>query len=240
MIPEQAHTREEMKLARNKHSDGWWLAVMVGLLLLGLFPKQAGSDAFRELIPDDPIPQNQYTGWSLFLICNLNWLEQENDKRLDDLYTRFTAYGQTIGRNHLAVWFWTRSPHGKSATPLHKAVDAQRSSLYCEKFKLLPSESPYVLVTTMHPDLPDSIAGDKVIVALNGHPSTDIGSLLSEVVNQLLVKGLNQAEIDSEAYWLAWKRTFETIYESGASFFKQVKVTIDAKFVKVEIGGAIK
>jgi hypothetical protein len=211
---------------------------MVGLLL-GLSPEQVESDAFREVVSDELIPRDQYTTWSLFLICNQTWLLEENDKRLEDLYTRFTAYGKTIGRNHVAVWFWGPSRQRKTAA-LRETVDAHRSSQYCEKFKLLPSQSPHVLVTTMYPDLPDAITGDKVIVALNGHSSTDIGFLLSEMVNQLLVKGLNQAEIDSEAYWLAWQRTFETIYESGASFFKQVKVTIDAKLVKIEIGGEIK
>ena len=48
----------------------------------------------------------EFDSWSLFLICNPNWLLSENQEKLADLYNGFRAFGRAIGTRHAAVWFF--------------------------------------------------------------------------------------------------------------------------------------
>jgi hypothetical protein len=177
-----------------------------------------------------------YDSWSLFLLCNPSWLGQEYQEKLWNLYTQFQAFSRVIGPSHLAIWFWAR-PFQEKTRALSQFVDVSRSSEYCAKLKLLPSKGPHILVTTSYPDLSKPIIGDKVVLELNSLPSTEIGILLTKLADQLLVQGLQQEALDSEAYWRGWQRSFEKIYDAAVGALKQVKITIDAKFVKAEIGG---
>jgi len=137
------------------------------VLLVVLSPEYSRSQALSEPKRHEPIPREGYASWSLFLICNPAWLLQENQAKLQDLYRQFRAFGRAIGPKHLAVWFWERSPGG--ATPaLGEYVDVDRSSQYCDSLRLLPSQSPHVVVMTTYPAPAQPFTGDKVVLQLNG------------------------------------------------------------------------
>ena len=101
------------------------------------WPKQGRSQ------PHEPIPQNPYRTWSLFLINNPQWLVTESNEKVKSLYDQFEAFGEAIGPNQVAVWFWS----GKT----QRDVDVARSVEFCEKLKLPPSGGPYILVTSDYP-----------------------------------------------------------------------------------------
>ena len=55
------------------------------------WPKQGRSQ------PPEPIPQNPYRTWSLFLINNPQWLVTESNEKIKSLYDQFEAFGEAIG-----------------------------------------------------------------------------------------------------------------------------------------------
>ena len=128
---------------------------------------------------DDPECCDGALSWSLFLVCNPAWFLEENQPNLRNLYTQFNAFSKVIGPTHLAVWFWKQNPSGWTPKVLGDVMDENRHNSYCTKFGLLPSESPHVLVTTLHPDSTEAV-GDrkKVIVKLSGTNATGIQILL--------------------------------------------------------------
>ena len=81
-------------------------AVALGVLPCGLlFVRAAPAQEISELVTSDqPIPEH-YKSWSLFLVCNPAWVVPEGESNLESLYTRFRAFGQALGPEHLAVCF---------------------------------------------------------------------------------------------------------------------------------------
>src|SRR5262249_40858281 len=66
------------------------------------------------LPPKVPIPEREvpvakmgFKTWSIFLITNQQWLLRETSGRLERLYENFTIFGNAIGPENLAVWFWS-------------------------------------------------------------------------------------------------------------------------------------
>jgi hypothetical protein len=232
----------QMSQVRRKHMRGSWLFFLAMLLLLVLLPLYGTNQPMpampKEVRPDEAIPQEDYKSWSLFLICNPMWLLHENQERVRMLYERFKAFGEAIGPSHLAVWFWKGTP-GTENPALPASVDADRSSQYCQRFGLLPSESPHVLVTTRYPDLATSPGDHKgqVTLKLYGTDADDITILLAKLADQLVVEGLQQTAIDSEAYWRAWERSVEKVLALLAEISKHVEVSLDTWIVKVKLGG---
>src|SRR2546430_17349485 len=60
------------------------------------------------------IPKNFKT-YSLFLVCNPQWLDPEKSQRLYELHKQFENFGRTIGDGNSAVWFWEQ--HQRDHTP---------------------------------------------------------------------------------------------------------------------------
>ena len=60
--------------------------------------------------------------------------------------------------------------------PSAELTDVSRSGEYCERFKLLPSNNPYVLVTTRHPGAQE--VRDYFFASLNGLDPGDSAELL--------------------------------------------------------------
>ena len=125
------------------------LSTMVGLWLALDAPFAAGQAIFESTVAGQPIPK-QYQSWSIFLICNPQWLMSENDAKLSGLHQQFRSFGHAIGASHLAVWFWKRAP--APGRPVADNIDVDRNAAMCAKLKLLPSRSPYVVVTTQYPE----------------------------------------------------------------------------------------
>lgn len=192
------------------------------------------QDARALNLDTEPIPKN-YQSWSLFLICNPQWLLAESESRLSNLYANFISFGDAIGERHLAVWFTRRPPTPQGS--IAKDLDVKRNAALCTKLKLLPSKSPYVVVMTSYPDVEVENLKYEVLIELNNLPPEDIGNLLTKLTDQLLVQGLRQADFDSAQYWGAWKRSVESIGDILASLIKKVKITINAGPVKLEVEG---
>jgi hypothetical protein len=206
-----------------------WIGLGFILALVVLAPAANAQPccAGETLQTPRPIP-TEFESWSLSLVCNPAWWLKENQQLLQGLRVQFAAFSEAIGPKHLAVWF------AKQGQP--DSVDADRSARYCEKFGLLPSEGPHVLVTTTYPDL-DQPTLNYYVIKLNGTRAPEISSLLTKLADQLLVQGLRQEELDSERWWRAWQSIFESTRTTVATLMKKVKVTIDTKFFKVEIEG---
>ncbi|MDH3445908.1 MAG: hypothetical protein OEN50_18430 [Deltaproteobacteria bacterium] len=209
---------------------------LVGFLLLFVF--RPGITLPQETkvlnLDTEPIPKN-YRSWSLFLICNPQWLLAGSEARLANLYEHFNAFGDAIGEKHLAVWFTRRPPTPERS--LAKDLDVKRNAALCTKLKLLPSNSPYVVVMNSYPDVAADNLKYEVLIQLNNLPPDDIGNLLTKLTDQLLVQGLRQTDFDSAQYWGAWRRSVESIGEGLASVIKKVKITINAGPVKLEVEG---
>jgi hypothetical protein len=94
----------------------------------------ARAQARIELTPTTEIPRS-YKSWSLFLICNPAWIVENGDKGIEELFHRYKAFGESIGPNNLAIWFWKKP----AVTPTSDNTDISRSEVYCEKYKLPPS-----------------------------------------------------------------------------------------------------
>jgi hypothetical protein len=211
---------------------------MVLVLLLSPPALARGQDIWEPTVAGQPIPK-QYRSWSLFLICNPQWYLAESEQKLAALHQQFRSFGRAIGSSHLAVWFWRSSPTaGGKFGP--ENIDADRNADFCQKFKLPPSGSPYVVVTTSYPDLQAEDLRREVLIELNNLPPADIGSLLTKLADQLFAQKLAQAEFDSEQYWGAWRRSLESMRDVVAGFVQKVKLTIDTKVVKLEIEGGAK
>jgi hypothetical protein len=98
---------------------------------------------------------------------------------------------------------------------------------------LLPSNSPYVLVTTRHPD--DQELGDYFFVSLNGLDPGDSAELLAKLKDQLLVTGLDQAGLDASTRWQRSLTAALAVMSSVGSYFDQVSFTFNTGFFKAEI-----
>jgi hypothetical protein len=67
----------------------------------------ARAQVRMELTPTTEIPRS-YKSWSLFLICNPAWIVENGDKGIEELFHRYKAFGESIGPNNLAIWFWRK------------------------------------------------------------------------------------------------------------------------------------
>ncbi len=93
-----------------------------------LSPVTWGQDA-AEPKHAEAIPRGSYRTWSLFLVCNSEWLLPASNQRLKDLYDQFQAFGTAIGPDHLAVWFWKGKPN-PSSPRLAADLDVDRSTQF--------------------------------------------------------------------------------------------------------------
>ena len=94
--------------------------ISAGLMVLGcslffgmaprLFaPVATALPSVETPLPKGPSPQKSYKSWSLFLVTNPEWLLAQSDSKLDSLYEQFNAFGDSIGDDNLAVWFWSKN-----------------------------------------------------------------------------------------------------------------------------------
>jgi hypothetical protein len=212
------------------------------MLILGMLDRPpAAAQAPTPVYGNGPIPDSPFTSWSLFLMCNPEWLLKKQEPILRSVFEAYLAFALTTGRRHAAVWFVKPKPAGNGppwANP--ENIDVERSVYYCQRFKLDPSEGPHIVVTTTHPDRwapgtpsPGANGDSFVLLALGGSEPDDIVRLLKKLNDQVLVEKLSQRELDSAQYWQSWVR----VLESACRFFDKVKFTVRAKIVDVEKTG---
>jgi hypothetical protein len=60
-----------------------------------------------------------FSNYTFFLVPRSNWLEDQSDRAINDLYEAYKIYGAYIGDGGLAVWLWKgKKPDEKRATEL--------------------------------------------------------------------------------------------------------------------------
>lgn len=203
------------------------------LAFLGwLFPigSQAGFSA--AVTADSPIPSG-YESYSVFLICTPVWLLQNRKEDVLQLYDVFTAFGRALGSRNAAVWFCnTHAPNATSSN-----LDTNRSSRYCEAYHLLPSNSPYILVTRSVPAFffPLTIPSHYYIVSLNGLDAAAITRVVATLTDQILVTGLNQSALDSATWWQRLYVATRIVIFTTKCYFNKVSVSIKTSAINAEI-----
>jgi len=201
----------------------------------------AYGQAIAELYtPKAPIPKGSYKSWSLFLVNNPQWVVAESNQKIMELYDRFQAFGRAIGRDHLAVWFWSQNNLQDSF--YYKAVDVIRSASFCGKLKLTPSGGPYLFVTTDYPGaglMNDSSTflptppTNYYLVSLNDKSADEVMQLLTRVADNVTAERIADLNSDSEKYWGWWQKVWEGLRDFLKS--RQMSVTIKTPVSDIRI-----
>jgi hypothetical protein len=162
-----------------------WFALFITIAMFSFSFGQVLS--VKEAIKSEPIPRDQYRTWSLFLICNQNWILPEAENNIKSLYIRYQLFGNAIGKDNLAVWF-SKNNEMANYKEFGQTVDIERSVEYCKVLKLLPSKGPYLVITDSYPDL-RSFPPENAIFELEGMNMSDVSKLLGELTDDLVVSG---------------------------------------------------
>ena len=223
---------EVMKSQNSSHE----ILIVSLLSLVFIFTSPVYAQMQQEpLRPNVPIRKGAYKSWSLFLISNQTWLEPESHEKLKDLYYKFRKFGDAIGPEHLAVWFWKDDPDDD----FYNAVDVPRSSAFCSLLKIPPSESPCVVITTDYPGKAqlDSFPRTFIqpenyqVVQLSEMTSSEITDLLNAWADKLILNTPEALTPGSEHFF---DKLYRSLRESILDIHRSLKVTVDAKIIKVE------
>jgi hypothetical protein len=152
------------------------------------FARQSAAEIIG---PTQQIPRAGFKTWSLFLICTPDWVTPEKSGDLANLYRRFKGFGDAIGSENLAVWFWKQRASLADAR-LSENVDVPCSADYCRALMLRPSEGPFLVATTAYPDL-SAFPAERAVFALGGLSPADLAKLLNSLTDQLLLEGKVEA-----------------------------------------------
>ena len=201
-------------------------AITVAVLVVPL--GHASAQQAFEVEPTVEIPRN-YESWSLFLICNPAWVLQNGDRGIEELFRAYKVFGEVIGPNNLAIWFW-KTPAWR---PTVENSDLGRMGEYCKKFELTASETPQVVATTMYPDLEEE-PGDRVVANLNGSAENS-AQALTDLTDQLLSIGLNQSGLDDNERWRRISAAALSALSSVACYFNKVSISIKTNLLDVEL-----
>jgi len=180
--------------------------VLLTMLLALTIPVCAASrvQAIATVEPTGEIPRDNYKSWSLFLVCNPEWLSAEKSKDLYGLYQQFQNFGKTIGNDHVAVWFW-KSKKNAMDPRLADNVDVERSIRYCKALNLKPSESPHIVVMGSYPD-EAAVPKDFAAYQLAKMAPQDISGLLAKLSDQLLLQNKVGPDSSPEPPGQLWVR----------------------------------
>ena len=200
--------------------------LLLVLAVLGGSTLVAAQEAVEMVSATDSIPRANFRTWSLFLVCNPEWLTPEKSQDLFHLYREFSSFGRTIGDDNLAVWFW-KSKERSDNPNLAENVDVERSVRYCKALGLKPSEGPHLFVTSTYPDStkpPKDFADFSLAKMSPG----DVATLLLKVTDELVAHGRigNQAEIAGapESIWVKLlEATQRTIGKFGCAWSLKVQ-----------------
>ncbi len=215
--------------------------LMTAALLLGS-ASLANAQATAEVVgPTEQIPRNSYKTWSLFLVCNPDWATPDRSGDLKNLYRRFKPFGDAIGKDNLAVWFWKRRV-SVDDPKLADNVDVARSAEFCAALGKPPSQGPYLVVTTAYPDVAN-FPKERAIFELANLPPGDVAKLLNALTDQLLLQGRVDAAVASASAGSAkppqppslWIRLLEGTRQSIIGFGCAVKLQISGGPLTAEL-----
>lgn len=216
--------RKEFGVRKTNHRI---LLVVSLLAFLTLRPGYAQDAATTE---DEEY--SDYNTYSLFLVCDKEWLKNANKEKLQHLYEEFLAFGDAIGERHLAIWLVDKgNDNGEGGS----IVDINKHVAYCTANRLRPSKSPYILVSTKKPNKATRKVKSQLSVQLGGHSPQEISDLLSELNDQLILEELSQENLDTRKNWLKVRSAFNKVLDGALVVVSNVKVTLEARGVKATI-----
>jgi hypothetical protein len=158
------------------------------------------QEAVEVVSKQEKIPQN-FKSYSLFLVCNPQWLAPEKSEDLYKLYKGFEYFGRTIGDDNAAVWFWKERRRAHDPA-LAENVDVERSVRFCRAWKLTPSEGPHLVITTIYPDesnLSSELPKGSAVYSLGNMSPKDISGLLTKLTDELIQKGRVESPLATTA-----------------------------------------
>jgi hypothetical protein len=167
----------------------------LSLATLGAFLAISVSSAPQaavELVAIKQAIPKHFKTYSLFLVCNPQWLDPARNAGLLQLYRQFQSFGRAIGDDHAAVWFWKSNSYEHSDTALAQIVDVERSVRFCQAWKLKPSEGPHLVITSTYPDeahLSSGLPKDSAVYKLGDMPPPETSALLAKLTDQLIANG---------------------------------------------------
>ena len=213
--------------------------ILIVTLAMGLLPwvgtVSARAQAAQEILTPVSEIADGYDTWSLFLICSDAWTSAEHPdgpERLETLWREFGRFGRTIGRNHLAVWFWERDPRwGTDA--VYEDVDVERAATFCDTYDLRPSRGPYVLVLAEYPTT-DQAAAWYHKIEFAGTPLDQIEGFLTELSDILVAGDLSELSPRTESYWLA---LLTAIRDPFRRLSRNVTATVKTPLLDVQLTG---
>jgi hypothetical protein len=139
----------------------------------------------------------------------------------------FSAFGDAIGSDNLAVWF----AKDKNSAPSIANLDVKRMSKYCAKFGLTPTQTPQVVTLRTFPDGLDSA---KIFVSnLNGS-ADDSANALGALTDELLKTGLNQKALDENGWTSKVTSAVVTFMNGAACYMNKVSFSINVGAVRAE------
>jgi hypothetical protein len=214
------------------------LAILTSSTAGPTFSKQASAEVSST---KGPIPKNFKT-WSIFLVCNPKWLDTaaKGDQPTDlfQLYRQFQSFGRTIGDDNVAVWFWKSTTFQIQTTSLVKNVDVERSVRFCKAWRLAPSTTPTVVVTSTYPDeanLGIGRPGNSAVYELGNMKPQDISTLLGKLADKLLLGNSSTPVSSSDTNPQLWVRLLQATQALLNEFGCKWTFNIDAGPVKADL-----
>jgi len=223
---------------------------LLAVALLTAWAGPSAGQASAELVsPTEQIPRATYKTWSLFLVCNPDWVAPEKSADLANLYRRFKSFGDAIGRDNLAVWFWKRR------VPVHdprlaENVDIARSAEFCGALNRAPSQGPYIVLTTEYPDVA-AFPKERAVFELGGLQPADVAKLLNTLTDNLVLQGRVDVAmaaargsatpgaaitpVPTPSTSTLWTRLLEGTRQSLIGFGCTVKLQIDTGLLSAEL-----
>jgi len=227
----------------------WSLAMRFSILfaaalLIGGAARSSGQATAELVSPTARIPRDTYKTWSLFLVCNPEWVTPEKSADLANLYRRFKSFGDAIGRDNLAVWFWKRQAPVNDPR-LAENVDVARSAEFCGALRRAPSQGPYLVVTAAYPNVA-AFPTERAVFELGGLQPADLAKLLNTLTDQLLLQGRVDAAMAAAPGSTSpgstqspmsslWIRLLEGTRQSIIGFGCKVKLQIDTGLLTAEL-----
>jgi hypothetical protein len=200
-------------------------------------PSAAKAQAAAQIaISDGQMISRNYKSWSLFLVCNGEWLAsgEAAQNNMRDLYQAFGVFGKIIGDDNLAVWFRKSDAANPSAA---NAYDAEVAANYCIHYGLSANDSPHIVVTTTYPAR-DGSRGDYYAISLNGFNNQNRLKLLNTIRDRIVMSDFRAVQFDSDRYWRSWTQILQDSAQMLSQVIPALKFTVDTRAVKLEFDGS--
>jgi len=238
-----------MKIALSQHGFSSFRFAMVAgfagiFFIMSPWCRAQGSAEVPPKVPiperDVPVAKEGFKTWSIFLVTNQQWLLRESSDRVAMLHENFTIFGNAIGQENLAVWFWSEPPQGNK---FNKIVDVERSVAFCRSINLKPSQGPYVVVMREYPGKcivsdPDSFPKKNVgflVIKLNGTNAMETGKLLDRLNDQLQTADLSKSFSSVGDYWNGWRNVLIAVSNEMLGLSGKVTAAFGAGPNKTEV-----